>query len=860
VSAALPLLQTLTQSATGLHGGGYLLVQDGEGFTSTPETLELRTGASARVVRVDSELGLRHALWKHAPAPVIALVPESLSLPADLLLGAERRRVHTLTGDEVLTALLGTRVTGVDDAELRKLAIDHAEAIQNLLNARTTPTVIDRGLLERTLVEVVAELQDLRAADGHLSELLTRWILAPPAWTPVLQRLASSTLSQHHGDAGRVLAWALEDPTTRPQALLVHGALLSVEGDVAQSAWGPVWALRDPKTSPLRAPAVARAFVVELASETARSLEHAALPLLQHADTLARTLLPGRQLQSSPLLPLAFEERAHGVAARLGSGQPVDRDDLRALRSHAYATTESRRLDLLDDMARLVRYLRHPRDDSADAAAIALAYLQDHAHADRCARRVERALASTPAHQADARALLDQIQAARDALNHTYADLLARSYQATLFSHDLVALQNLTRDVVAERRTEPDCERVFLLVLDGCSVPVFLDLLDQLAAPAFKVGLEGGSGLSLRLGAGLSPLPTITSHARGALFLGAIPKDPFVAETVWREDGERLTDPARFKQNPTLQGASRALFLKGDLADGGLALRTALQADKEVVAAVFNAVDDRIGSHDTGAAWRMQVEDITGLLPALNAALGSGRKVLLTADHGHSPFRSKDLRVGPGATPRYARLGDDEPVPEGFIEVDCGDLAGEPGRTAFAWCSGVYRGQIQVGFHGGCSLEEMVVPVAWLTRNGQPADRPGWWRDAGGPDVRGPEVQRPGAGEPEPPEPEVRDPAPGAPPPELPFDSPPPVALGRLPQVLREHLDPSQQEVVAWLIVEGKMRTSILARRLGKPAFRTPGFLNKLNRSLTAHGARLVSEELPDLELQWRYEGPEEGE
>src|SRR5690606_28407079 len=133
-----------------------------------------------------------------------------------------------------------------------------------------------------------------------------------------------------------------------------------------------------------------------------------------------------------------------------------------------------------------------------------------------------------------------------------------------------------------------------------------------------------------------------------------------------------------------------------------------------IVAAVFNAVDDRIGSHDTGVAWRMQIEDVTGLLPALQAALDTGRKVLLTADHGHTPFRGTQLRVGAGSTPRYARLKPGEPVPEGFVEIDCGDLAGQPGRMAFAWRSGAYRGQVQVGFHGGCSLEEMVVPVAWL--------------------------------------------------------------------------------------------------------------------------------------------------
>jgi hypothetical protein len=36
------------------------------------------------------------------------------------------------------------------------------------------------------------------------------------------------------------------------------------------------------------------------------------------------------------------------------------------------------------------------------------------------------------------------------------------------------------------------------------------------------------------------------------------------------------------------------------------------------------------------------------------------------------------------------------------------------------------------------------------------------------------------------------------------------------------------------------------------------GWLTKLNRVLAEHGARLDAETLPDLQLQWRYDGPKE--
>ena len=56
----------------------------------------------------------------------------------------------------------------------------------------------------------------------------------------------------------------------------------------------------------------------------------------------------------------------------------------------------------------------------------------------------------------------------------------------------------------------------------------------------------------------LSPLPTVTSHARGAIFLGELPNDPLVAETVFRDQDEAKTDKARFNQNAALGARSRA--------------------------------------------------------------------------------------------------------------------------------------------------------------------------------------------------------------------------------------------------------------------------------------------------------------
>src|SRR5262249_42905019 len=124
------------------------------------------------------------------------------------------------------------------------------------------------------------------------------------------------------------------------------------------------------------------------------------------------------------------------------------------------------------------------------------------------------------------------------------------------------------------------------------------------------------------------------------------------------------------------------------------------------------------------------------------------RRVLVTADHGHSPFVGSALRAGEGPTPRHLPLATGAAPPPGFLEIDIAGLGGPPGRRAFAWKIGAYLGGQQVGFHGGCSLGGAVAPLAWLEQNGLQADEPAWWYGRGALPVVEP-VRR----APEPPEP-----------------------------------------------------------------------------------------------------------
>ncbi|MCA9536275.1 MAG: hypothetical protein KC593_21465, partial [Myxococcales bacterium] len=216
-------------------------------------------------------------------------------------------------------------------------------------------------------------------------------------------------------------------------------------------------------------------------------------------------------------------------------------------------------------------------------------------------------------------------------------------------------------------------------------------------------------------------------------------------------------------------------------------------------------------------------------------------------------------------------LGAKEGVPEGFMEIDVEGLGGPKGRKAFAWKLGVYRGKPHVGFHGGVGLEELVVPMAWLKRDGSEADQPAWWHGSTAASVADADAPTVAAGAATPPSASSPDKAKGKAP------AKPKVVPGQadlfdrrrtlaahakvtgalpLPEAVLAQLDEGERATLGVLMQNGSAKATELAKVQQRSAARVNGYMTQLKRKLHKLDVECFDvERLPSGESQYTWTG-----
>ena len=675
------------------------------------------------VARARGELSLRRALLDAERA--IVVVPQDMSLALDVSERTYLRRPLLVEAADVVAAITHRFCQRIQDASLADAVLAQATKLvaKELWpdgGAAITEADVRRGVL-RVCLGIPRDLE--RTAP---SDLLAGWLIdSLPRKSP----LVTDALRRTHRLEGAWLAEAVENGVG---PLITAGALAGTERARSEV---PVQPTPSNERDWLSLRSLVEPAIRRVAEQAPERLE----PLLEQAEAAAsKAGLSPTELGRHPLLKEPLEVALARHAAAAAALEPVDESELERLRKNIHARAREDLLELVATATRLARFVRDftPPGADADVEAWAKAHRDEVAWADMTARQLRRLSTRLGGDMVrHARTLQARYLEARDAHNASFASKLAQEEVHAFRSgalRDALPLHLVTRTLV--RPLAQAGERVLLLVLDGCDLSTLLEML--LAKELYKrrmgLALPARASGTLRsdleqrgaLFTALAPLPTVTSHARRALFAGELPGNPAL-DAPEAASANASADRAAWAKNPALDGIERQLLLKGDLGADGEAVVAALKAaEVSVLGVVFNGVDDALSSKETTAMgpWRLASAG-AGLRHVVEVAVESGWVVIITADHGHTPFWRTDRKVAPRGAQRYADKSLD-----GSVEFGSGPL--RKSSVHLLTDVGAFVGAQRRGFHGGAGLEEVVVPIAFIGKpqsgDGLPT-APVWW-------------------------------------------------------------------------------------------------------------------------------------
>lgn len=687
-----------------------------------------------KVDRVGGELSLRDVLSD--ATCLIAIVPPTFSPPPDIAGRAHLGRVLDIRPEDVVAALAGRFCERIDDQELTTALYETLDLLRNSTGQWTLGSVVTPREVRSVIVSTILK-SEVRLDRETDRAILARWILdAPPTFRAA--GLLKQALVDAYGPSGAWLAWIATTGSLRP--FLAAGALFGSKSGrtLAPTIPGITSAADEFRLRNLVEAAVREAHGTRGRESNAGARVRAAL---SDAEQLAVRLdLDPADLARHPLLHSVLRRALTQYAECALRGEPADDSQIESLKANLYADEASSGIRLIRLISRLARFIAQVPPIAGDQPTESWFLLaRSHtAWADLAIRQVRQLLGAVdPALAAVAAAIMTQSIAHRDRLNASFALGLSRDWQAIAASKDLLKplpIQNITRSLV--RRLIDAGRRVFLVVLDGCDLSTFIELIQTLPADiGLKLPEVADASLRDHLHAidpfhlAIAAVPTVTSHSRRALFAGEIPGNTALDDTE-KPSANASADKTAFNRNAALGDVKRVLFLKGDLQKGPKALTDALTGGlHRVVAAVFNDIDDALGSQETTAMGPWDAKRLgLGFLDAIQLAIARDWVIVVTSDHGHTPFIAAQGHV---SNKTLGNRHNDAPTEQSII-FDRGPL---PGKSLHLLTAvGAWHGRQRRGFHGGASLEEVVIPLAFIGKvpegQGRPVEPTWWWNRA----------------------------------------------------------------------------------------------------------------------------------
>ncbi|MEW6474685.1 MAG: BREX-2 system phosphatase PglZ [Actinomycetota bacterium] len=459
---------------------------------------------------------------------------------------------------------------------------------------------------------------------------------------------------------------------------------------------------------------------------------------LVRAEQLLAEVAAGGFTHHSERLPSGFEQRlaraANAALAVLDGEHPAAGSGLEELvddcRRHFLGRDPAGavRVNRLVAAIRLVRrQLAAGVPPAGSLAGVAAEYLADGAWVDRCRALLHEGDPS-PSVAALFSRLVTAVETSRADLDFRFAGALA-TWTAMEPGPDgggVLPIETVLDRVIAVVAASAP---VLLVVADGMSIPVALDLADDLTRAGWLPLLPPSGPYPPVVAA----LPTVTEASRASLLCGA------------RRSGLALDEAAAFSAHAGLRNVSDptkppVLFHKAGLRTaGGSVLKPEVReaiadTDLRVVAVVVNAIDDHLARGDQIRV-RWDLQTVAPLDALLADATAAGRVLVLTSDHGHVLDRGATVcRAHHGGGERWRPAttapGEGEVALAGPRVVLGGGHVVVPSTERLR-----YVGTPKFGYHGGASPVEVLVPLFVLARadttphGWSPAQSaaPPWW-------------------------------------------------------------------------------------------------------------------------------------
>ena len=326
---------------------------------------------------------------------------------------------------------------------------------------------------------------------------------------------------------------------------------------------------------------------------------------------------------------------------------------------------------------------------------------------------------------ADAYALLlSKVADRREDENHRFGELLVDWIKTGSTSDALLPVEEVLERIIGPLASEVP---VLVIVVDGMSVPVWRDILEDLNRQSWVI-LEPPE---TPIPPGVATVPSVTQYSRTSLLSGRL------------MSGAAADEKRAFEAHPTLVRVSKTqfppvLFHKGELSQPGSralaeAVRSAIAStDRRVVAAVVNAVDDYLSKADqVRPRWSLEYLPVVAAL--LHEARMAGRVVVFASDHGH--LLDDETRIRRNDFGDRWR-SDDQKVGSDEIVLAGARVGTNSGRVIVPWSERTRYGMRKNGYHGGATLQEMIVPIAVVSAGVQVSGwkerapvYPQWWEE-----------------------------------------------------------------------------------------------------------------------------------